>query len=97
MAERKTDKQKGDTENFEAALERLENIVREMEGGALGLETMIERFEEGRKLIGFCSKKLNEVERRIDVLVKQGDTLSTEPFEPEPDDALKPEGEACPF
>ncbi len=96
MTERKTDK-KGETENFEASLERLENIVREMEGGKLGLETMIERFEEGRKLIGFCSKKLNEVERRIETLVKQGDTLSTEPFEPEPDAPGQPEGEACPF
>ncbi len=96
MAERKNDK-KGDTENFEASLERLENIVREMEDGKLGLETMIERFEEGRKLIGFCSKKLNEVERRIEVLVKQGDTLSTEPFEPEPDAPGKPEEASCPF
>ena len=60
---------------FEKALERLETIVAEMEGGELSLETMIKRFEEGRKLVGLCSRKLNEVERRIEILVKKGDDV----------------------
>ncbi|MBN1557758.1 MAG: exodeoxyribonuclease VII small subunit [Lentisphaerae bacterium] len=66
---------------FEQALERLEAIVAEMEGGTLDLETMIARFEEGRKLVALCSAKLDEVERKIETLVKEGDTLRTEPME----------------
>ena len=73
-----TEKSKGP--EFEKALERLETIVTEMEGGALSLETMIKRFEEGRKLVALCSRKLNEVERRIEILVKKGDDVEAEPF-----------------
>lgn len=66
---------------FEKALERLEKIVTEMETGKLPLEAMIGRFEEGQKLIEFCTRKLNEVERRIELLVKKGETAVPEPFE----------------
>ena len=65
---------------FEQALERLEAIVREMEDGDLELETMIARFEEGRKHLKFCAAKLNEVERRIETLLKKDDELTLEPF-----------------
>lgn len=68
---------------FEKALERLEEVVGEMEGGELGLDDMITRFEEGQKLIKFCSKKLDEVERKIEKLVQKGDEVVTEPFEAE--------------
>ena len=73
-----------------------------MEGGDLSLEDMIKRFEEGQKLIGFCSKKLDEVERKIEILVKKGDTLEEEPFEesapapvaaPAAEEAVESEGE----
>ena len=67
--------------SFEKALERLEAIVGEMESGAVSLEKMIERFEEGQKLIGLCTRRLNEVERRIEILVKRGDDVVAEPFE----------------
>ena len=67
--------------SFEKAIERLEAIVAEMEGGHVNLEKMIEHFEEGQKLIAFCSKKLNEIERRVEILVKKGDTTTTEPFD----------------
>jgi exodeoxyribonuclease VII small subunit len=76
-----------DGPSFEKSLERLETIVGEMEDGKLGLEDMIARFEEGQKLIKFCSIKLNEVERKIELLVKKGDKIETEPFEPEALDA----------
>ena len=69
--------------SFENALERLEKIVEEMEKGSLGLEDMIARFEEGQKLIALCSRKLNEVEKRIEILVKKGGEVTTEPFEAE--------------
>lgn len=69
------------TKDFESSLARLEQIVQEMESGSPGLEEMLERFEEGQKLLTFCSKKLNDVERRIEILVKKGDQLVAEPFE----------------
>ncbi len=79
-----TDKAEG---TFEGALQRLESVVKEMEGGELGLDAMIERFEEGQKLIAFCDGKLNEVDRRIEMLVKKGDRVVAEPFEPEDDES----------
>jgi exodeoxyribonuclease VII small subunit len=68
--------------SFEKSLARLEQIVQEMEGGDLSLEKMIERFEEGTALIRTCSAKLSEVEKKIDLLVKKGDEVVAEPFEP---------------
>ena len=50
MAEKKNDK----GQNFEKALERLETIVGEMEGGALSLEKMMAYFEEGTELVILC-------------------------------------------
>lgn len=70
------------TVDFEKSLERLEAIVEEMEGGELSLEQMIKHFEEGSKLVTLCSGKLNEVEQKIEKLVKKGGVLTTEPFEP---------------
>ena len=57
---------------FEAALARLEAIVEEMESGELDLDKMIAAFEEGQRLVKFCSAKLNEVEKKIEKLVKDG-------------------------
>jgi exodeoxyribonuclease VII small subunit len=70
------------TVDFEKSLERLENIVDEMESGDLPLEQMIKHFEEGSKLVALCSQKLTDVEQKIEKLVKKGDGLGTEPFEP---------------
>lgn len=66
---------------FEKSLERLEKIVAQMESGELSLEQMIGNFEEGQSLIKICSKKLNEVERKIELLVKKGDKVEAQPFE----------------
>lgn len=74
---KKDDKQPG----FEKSLERLETIVREMESGELSLEKMMKHFEEGMSLVGICSTKLNEVERKIELLVKQGGQTTLAPFE----------------
>ena len=81
MAEKKNDK----AQNFEKALERLETIVGEMEGGALSLEKMMACFEEGTELVKFCSQKLNEVEKKIEILAKKGEDIVAEPFEPSDD------------
>jgi exodeoxyribonuclease VII small subunit len=60
-------------EKFETALKRLEEIVRKLEGGDLSLEDSLKAFEEGVKQAAFCSKKLNEAEKRVEVLLKQKD------------------------
>ena len=70
--------------SFEKALARLEEIAAEMESGELGLEKMVAAFEEGQKLVKLCSSKLNEVEKKIEMLVKNSDgSVGTEPFAPE--------------
>ncbi len=67
--------------SFEKALARLEAIVDEMEGGKLSLEEMMKRFEEGQKLAALCSSRLNEIERKVEILVKQGAKIEAVPFE----------------
>ena len=77
MAVEKTEK----AQSFEKALARLEEIAAEMESGELGLEKMVAAFEEGQKLVKLCSSKLNEVEKKIEMLVKKSDgSVGTEPF-----------------
>ena len=76
----KTKAKAGDKQSFEQSLGRLEKIVAEMEDGSLSLDDMVARFEEGQKLIEFCTKTLNEVERKIEKLVKKGNSVKTEPF-----------------
>jgi len=76
-------------ESFEASLDRLEQIVARMESGSLGLEEMMACFEEGQRLIGVCTAKLNEVEKKIEILVSKGGQVEAEPF----DDGEEPEEE----
>jgi exodeoxyribonuclease VII small subunit len=56
--------------SFEQALERLEDIVSKMEGGEVPLEQMIDYFEEGKCLKSLCEKKLFDLEKKVEVLVK---------------------------
>ncbi len=57
---------------FEKAVARLEEIIEEMEAGDLPLETALKKFEEGIALSRFCAGKLDETERKITVLLKDG-------------------------
>ncbi len=75
-----TAKQKETPLTFEKAMARLEDIVADMEGGELSLDRMMARFEEGNRLIAFCGCKLDEVEKKIEILVKEGDGVRAEPF-----------------
>lgn len=68
---------------FEEALKKLEEIVKKMESGDLTLEESLKSFEEGVGLSRFCAKKLDEAERRIDVLLKNEEGLDIQPFEEE--------------
>ena len=54
--------------DFEDALTRLEAIVKDLERGDLTLESSLERYEEGVQLTRFCAGKLEEAEKRIEVL-----------------------------
>jgi exodeoxyribonuclease VII small subunit len=58
---------------FEDAMKRLEDIVNNLEGGELPLEESLKSFEEGMKLLAFCSGKLEEVEKRVSLLIKESD------------------------
>jgi exodeoxyribonuclease VII small subunit len=60
-------------QTFEASLAELERIVRELERGELPLEKSLELFEQGVKLSRECQERLNEAERRIEVLLKDDD------------------------
>jgi exodeoxyribonuclease VII small subunit len=67
--------------NFEQAIQQLEQIVQEMESGKLSLENALKKFEEGIKLSRFCSKKLEETEKKISLLIENTDgSVSEMPF-----------------
>ena len=55
---------------FEKALEKLEKIVDQLEGGDLPLEDSLKRYEEGIKLARTCQQKLEKAKARIEVLMK---------------------------
>ena len=60
----------GAGQNFEGQLASLERIVRELERGDLPLERSLELFEQGVRLSRECQERLNEAERRIEVLLR---------------------------
>lgn len=72
------------TEKFETSLKKLEDVVRRLEGGALSLDDSLKAFEEGVKHASFCARKLDEAERKVEILLKRKDgSFSREPFEAE--------------
>jgi len=70
--------------SFEIALKELEGIVKQLETGEAKLEEALELFERGVKLTKYCSQKLDEAEKKIEMLVRdsQGQYKAV-PFEPE--------------
>ncbi len=74
----------GSAEAYDAVVARLERVVGELESGGLSLEASIEKFAEGVKLAHEATRKLDEAERRIDLLVRNADGSQDEvPFDPE--------------
>ncbi|ACL02543.1 exodeoxyribonuclease VII small subunit [Desulfatibacillum aliphaticivorans] len=66
---------------FESAAKELEQIVSQMEKGDLPLETALAKFEEGMKLYEFCSKKLDEVEKKVTLILQDSEgNLKETPF-----------------
>jgi len=71
-------------QTFEGAMKRLEQIVQDLESGDLSLEKTIKKFEEGVQLSKICSKKLDETEKKINILLqdKEGNLFES-PFSSE--------------
>ncbi|HHY46458.1 MAG TPA: exodeoxyribonuclease VII small subunit [Firmicutes bacterium] len=58
---------------FEEALSRLEEIVTALEGGELTLDESLALFEEGMRLLRVCTKRLDEAESRVSMLLRGED------------------------
>jgi exodeoxyribonuclease VII small subunit len=78
MSEEKTS-----SRSFEASLEELERIVKELEKGELPLEQSLALFESGMRLSAECKKQLEEAESRVEILMKRGSEVVPVPFQPE--------------
>jgi exodeoxyribonuclease VII small subunit len=63
----------GAGEAYDVLVSRLERVVSELEGGTLTLEQSIEKFAEGVRLARDASRKLDDAERRVEMLVKNAD------------------------
>lgn len=71
-------------QSFETAIERLESILEEMESAQLPLETLINRYDEGVKLVKVCNRRLEEADKKIEVIAqKASGELHAEAFDPE--------------
>lgn len=69
------------TKDFESAMRRLEEIVKTLESGELPLASLLEMYEEGVKLQNFCQEKLDEAERKVEILVRKSEgALERKPF-----------------
>ena len=70
-------------EKFEDALSKLEKIVSQMEEGEIPLEESLKLFEEGIRLSRYCNQKLDEAEKKVEILVRDREgTLKPQPFAP---------------
>ena len=67
---------------FESALKKLETIVENLENGELSLEAALKQYEEGVQMADICSKRLNDAQKKIEILMKtSGGRLKAAPFE----------------
>jgi exodeoxyribonuclease VII small subunit len=68
---------------YEQAAAELESVVELLENGELTLEDSIKMFERGVELVRFCNKKLDEIEKRITILIEGKDGMTEKDFHPE--------------
>src|SRR5512136_1053385 len=69
-------------EKFEDALNKLEKIVSKLEEGDIPLEESLKLFEEGIRLSRFCNQKLDEAEKKVEILLKgKNGILKPHPFD----------------
>lgn len=67
-------------ESFELSLERLEDIVRQLESGDQGLEASLKLFEDGSGLSKQLTQRLEEAKHKVEVLTKQGQSYKAQPL-----------------
>ena len=79
--------------SFEQAIEQLERIVAMLESGDVPLEQAIELYQEGMRLSHLCGQKLEQVEKKIEMLVEGETGLARKPFQPTLEDKGSPVGE----
>ncbi len=78
-------------EKFEDALGKLEKIVSKLEEGDIPLEESLRLFEEGIRLSRFCNQKLDEAEKKVEILLRDKDgTAKAYPFDPSVNSAQGP-------
>jgi exodeoxyribonuclease VII small subunit len=78
--------EKIDTENldFETALEKLQQIVEDLEKGGLSLDKTLAEFSQGMKLLKFCHQKLDKAEKKIELMLEEDNEFTKEvPFDSE--------------
>ncbi len=66
----KKNSEKDPEEKFEETLERLQDLVRELESGDCSLEVSIKKFEEGMALARSCQERLSQAEQKIEILLQ---------------------------
>lgn len=69
-------------QSFEAGLDELETVVRQLEAGDLPLEKSIELFENGMTLSERCRRQLLDAETKVEMLVRREGKMQPEPFRP---------------
>ncbi|MDP2602857.1 MAG: exodeoxyribonuclease VII small subunit [Deltaproteobacteria bacterium] len=75
------------SKKFEAALEELEQVVEQLESGDLSLEDSLAAFEKGVGLVKLCNEKLTEVEKKVELLIKDKEgKLQLKPFAADAED-----------
>ena len=62
-------------ENFEVAVERLEEIVEALEGGEASLEDAVGLYEEGVKLFRYCREQLDSAQKRVEELAGEAEEV----------------------
>lgn len=66
--------------SFESAMEELELIAKSLEKGDLNLDESVKQFEKGIKLSKKCNEILENAEKRISILIQDGEELKEESF-----------------
>jgi exodeoxyribonuclease VII small subunit len=68
--------------SFEASLDELEKVVKELEAGDLALDRSLDLFSRGMQLSDTCRRQLEEAERRVEMLIRKEGAYQPEPFGP---------------
>lgn len=66
--------------NFEESMKELEQIAKDLENNELDLDTAVSKFEQGMKISKQCSDILENAEKRISILIKDGKDYKEENF-----------------